>query len=642
MLGEAHTAYPGVNTSPLVSIQVDEVPEDPRTDPRDLQWSPWSTSSNHQSIKVLSTNAPLQPLSLYYLASLISPLLAEILECIDFLHPDVEVFHRVYRLLDLIVNTKLDAYLDILQIVAYHTSKARYAAVSILSTFWPKAVGHVVVSKPFTFSSYVNSLSNSHIPEDHPFAHQFLPWRFPSQSTRLGFGGISQHDCRVCTRPIRGFGLLCHLCMCAVHFDCYDDPDGSHLLQYSMMSDLNVQRVAMYRFSPILLDHWGMELRTIRRHQHFFRLVNLFTLCLCFVCREPLWGCTAQGLKCTSCLQFVHSSCLSDASVSNLPPCGTTKVNSDLVNIDWVKLRSSCLDFYRDIPLTNEELALRSYEEITIFHAILWTQSQIIMSGVALGSIVVMQKGKNNTHATEHRLDEFDLHRAIRFCETLLASDRLCSSLAMDEYLHENHLSRPDHSFMFDWSNLAYIATAIKAPYSVQNTYNPSSNLLNVAQHDVLMDQSPDTANHPFEVVSLSHMRDVLGYELQIHSDPAARFLLSHLHHLGFFNLLDRNPSLFGGATYNKHAHCVFPLPLGLDLSTDVEILVCAVEACLSDLDLSVNEVGFLLLVRKLWPNGLASEYASRRLARNVISWILAEVRPVFLYVSSLLKRFLG
>lgn len=70
---------------------------------------------------------------------------------------------------------------------------------------------------------------------------------------------------------------------------------------------------------------------------------------------------------------------------------------------------------------------------------------------------------------------------------------------------------------------------------------------------------------------------------------------------------------------------CAFVLPFLLDISTDVETLVTAVESSLTDLDLTVNEVGLLLLSRRLWPDGLSSEYALRRLSRTLIFWILAE-----------------
>ncbi|RDB21389.1 hypothetical protein Hypma_011626 [Hypsizygus marmoreus] len=606
-------------TSPIVSIHIDTVQETPHSE-SGSQWVPWSRSPP-SATKVQSTDAPFQSLSLYYLSSLVAPLIATILECVELdstSDSTSDVLYRFRRLLKFIVDMKVDAYGDILRVVGYHTPKARRSAVDILMTFWPNAVGHVIVSKPFT-QAYLIDNPRLHS-MDKPHAHQFTPWRFNPKTARPGLKGFSLHDCRSCANIIHGFGLLCPLCMCAVHFDCYDYPEGSHVHQYALASDRNVQRMAMYRFSYILLDRSRNQSGLVRKHRHTFRLVNLFTLCLCFVCRMPLWGCNMQGLSCSSCFQFVHSACISH---SELPRCSSTNITSDHMTIDWTELRHSCLDFHRDIlQLSNEELGARSFEEISIIHAIAWTQLQIITNGVALGSIVVMQNGRSAAHAMEHRVNEFELHRVVRWCETHLASDRLQCSDTLYEFMVENRLARSEHFMMFDWSNLLYICSIAKSPCAPQHvSCSSSSDLLNVTQPDVIDNRLP---SQTFEVVSLSHIRDALGAEFNVHSDITVRLILSHLHHLGLFSRIDHN-SLLLDFDDVKEIYCLFPLPLGLDLSTNVEILVSAVEASLSDLDLSVNEFGFLLLVRRLWPNGLASDYALRRLTRSILSWILAE-----------------
>lgn len=610
----------------IVSIQVDEVPENPSLDATHSKWTPWPSSI---SLKLQSTNAPLQSPSIYYLASLIPPLLAEILERISLSSSETrpEVLHRLYQLLHLIVETKFDSYADILQVVGYHTAKARWSAANLLVAFWPKAIGHLIISKPFpTHEVAVQPCTQG--TKDHPHDHQFMPWRFISKPSRPSFHGFSHHDCHACSGPIHGFGLLCPFCMCAVHFDCYDYPKGSHLIQYAMVSDQNVQRVAMYRFSSVLYDPRNIEPRPNRLDGHTFRTVNLFTLCLCIICRRPLWGCTMQALNCISCMCFVHTSCLSGGSVSNLPPCSHTKITSEHMSIDWIDLRESCIDVHRDIlQQSKEKFAQLSYEDISIFYSSMWIQLQILTNGIALGTIVVSQDGRNAAHAKEHKVNTFELHRVIAWCEHLLSSNTSQCSDSMDDYIHENHLLRSEHSMVFDWSNLVYISAAIKSQLAVkQVAHSSSSDLLNVYQPDAQITYASNISSQPFEMISLAHMRDVLGHNFNIHSDVAARLILSHLHNLGLFNRLDHGPTLFTDGNA-KDVPCVFPLPLGLDLSTNVETLVSAVDACLSDLDLSVNEVGFLLLVRRLWPNGLASDYALRRLTRMILSWILQEVR---------------
>ncbi|KAF5380960.1 hypothetical protein D9615_003973 [Tricholomella constricta] len=611
--------------SSVVEIHIDTVQETPNAGLDHPRWVPWSSAPN-TALKLRSTHAPLQSLSLYSLSSVVGPLLATILECVN-LEPrsdrHTDVLHRFCRLLQLIVEKKVDAYCDVLQVAGYHASKSRRTALAILCAFWPQAVGHIVVSRPF-YESYTLEESGESMQPLKPRNHQFVPWRFPSNPDRPDLIGFSQHDCRSCSRRIRGFGLLCPLCMCGVHFDCYDHPDGSHLLQYALVSDPTVQRVAMYRFSSMSTERSTGSGMT-QKHRHVFRPVNLFTLCLCVVCRKPLWGCTNQGLNCASCMHFIHTTCLSDTPASKIPPCSSSTLNSDHVNIDWKDLRRSCVDYHHDIlQLSNEELATRGFEDISIFHAAMWIQLQIITSGIALGSVVVMQNGRNAMHAKHHEVNEFELHRVIKWCEDLLSSGSLPFSNAMDDYTEENHLAHSEHFMMFDWSNLMYICSVIRSPTEQQFPPSSSSELLSVTQPDHLLASTSEGSAQPFEAVPLSHMRDALGYGFNVHSDIAARHLLSHLHHLGLFNRVDHNHVLFN-ADNPTDIYCVFPLPFGLDLSPNVETLVATVEACLTDLDLSVNEVGFLLLARRLWPNGLASEYALRRLTRSILSWILAE-----------------
>ncbi|KAK0197058.1 hypothetical protein F5146DRAFT_1099379 [Armillaria mellea] len=373
-----------------------------------------------------------------------------------------------------------------------------------------------------------------------------------------------------------------------------------------------------------VLHNVGRERAEGGARGHTFRYVNLFTLCLCSACRQPLWGCIAQGLRCTSCLQFVHVRC---ASSHTLPGCQYYEYDSSHMTIEWNALRQSCIDFYGDIlSLSQEELWGRSFEEISIISSILWTQLQLLTHGVALGSILITHNGRGPGELTPHKVVEFELHRVLQACEDLISQDVLTGSAATKDYLQDSGLQRSEHSILFDWSNLIYLTTTIKSP-ALNHALGPSasqSSLLTVTQPDIFS-AVKEPPMHPFEMLPLSHMRDVLGKDFDLHSDGIAKYLLSYLHHLGFFERVDRHPTLFDDNPNVHSISCSFPLPLGLDLSTDVETLFASVEACLSDLDLSVNETGFLLLSRRLWPNGMASEYATRRLTQAIISWAFAE-----------------
>ena len=617
----------------MVSIRV-EAPADDGSDVSQLPtlWTPWSPLGPSNKLKdVLSTRAPRQPLSVYYLTSLTSPLLVAILDNIDFTSPHAPTLHRLGRLVNLIATCKPDAYLDVLEVVAYHTSKARRSALCLLSTLWPSALGHATVSKPLPIFSYLDSLQRIgggpmlRRQADHPYAHQFVPWRFPATSAPALFGGVSQHSCRSCSTIIHEFGLLCPFCMCGVHFDCYDYPEGSFLSQYSLASDPDTQRVAVHRFSHVLSPRRDWDPWEIKKERHAFRLVNVFTLSLCFICRTPLWGCVTQGLKCSTCQRFIHTSCLQRATSADLPRCRTVKIDSRHMTITSDSLRRSFSDHYRDI-LTVENLKKRTYEEISVIFAVLWTQLQLLNNGVALGSVVIDSQKPSSAIPVKKGPDDWELHYVLQSCGRYLASGRLPIAVVTDEYIQASRGNAAEHCMMFDWSHLGYIATIIKSPLEGSKPVFASHDLLHVNRPQGPVDDNDEAPRQPFEVVSLPHMRNALGYEINIFSDAITGLLLSHLHHLGFFHRQDLQPIFHEGRFSNEEIPCVFAIPLGLDLSTEVETLFSAIEGCLSDLDLSVNEQGLLLLTRKLWPNGMASEYGLRRLARNLITWILTEV----------------
>jgi hypothetical protein len=147
---------------------------------------------------------------------------------------------------------------------------------------------------------------------------------------------------------------------------------------------------------------------------------------------------------------------------------------------------------------------------------------------------------------------------------------------------------------------------------------------------DPFLGQHMDHINshpHSFDVVPLGILRDMLATHFEIRLDVAVEMLLGHLHIVGLFELPQIPVMEPGGLLRYQESLCLFSLPLGLDLSANVEILMTAIEACLSDIDLSVNEAGFLFLIRRAWPTGMSTNYALRRLMKSVICWILTEVR---------------
>ncbi|KAG2034905.1 hypothetical protein BDR03DRAFT_900655 [Suillus americanus] len=598
-----------------VSIQVEMALDDEESSSHQTaSWQPWTSLPSPSYTHIQATSAPLQPLPVYYLASITPPLLAAILENID-----TNSFPPTYslcRLLDTIINSKPDSYLDVLEVIAYHVPQSRRAALCLLATFWPRALGHVVISKSLPIlgqgeQPWTGSMPSPPLQSSTSCAHDFVPWRFGQSQRPSAFDEACSSFCQSCASSIMGFGLLCCGCMCAVHFDCYDYPEGNVHHQYAAASDSDTRKLAVHRFCLIPPSKRDADLITVKRAQHVFRHVNLFTLPICFHCSLPIWGC--QAFHCTTCKLFMHLTCFDRP----LAICGIVGINSVHMTVSLDSISRTFADYYGDLFLSSEDLGKRSFEDISVSSAMLWTQLQIYNNGLALGSFVLASDNHEDT------AKGFELQFLVELYEAYLSSGKLPVSATLGEYLEANRHNPSSSAIMFDWSTLAYISSTIRTSHDVQTPPSGAWPDLRVPGENMASQDGNDAARHPFEIVTLGHLRNSLGYEFNMLSEGPARHCLSHLHKLGFFTCADFPTCVPEPAKSSQH--CYFPLPLGFDLSADVETLVSAIEACLSDLDLSVNECGFLLLVRRFWPSGLASDYALRRLSHAVLSWIFAE-----------------
>ncbi|KAG1891051.1 hypothetical protein F4604DRAFT_1566337 [Suillus subluteus] len=597
-----------------VSIQVEMAPDDEESSScQTASWQPWTSLASASCTRIQATSAPLQPLPIYYLASITPPLLAAILENIDT--TSLPPTYSLCRLLDTIINSKPDSYLDVLEVIAYHVPQSRRAALCLLATFWPRALGHVVISKSLPVlgqgeQPWTGSMPNPPLQLSTSCAHDFVPWRFRQSQRPSAFGEACSSSCQSCASSIMGFGLLCYGCMCAVHFDCYDYPEGNVHHQYAAAAS-GSETLAVHRFCLIPPSKRDADLITVKRAQHIFRHVNLFTLPICFHCFLPIWGC--QAFHCTTCKLFMHLTCLDRP----LAICGIVDLGSVHMAVSLDSISRTFADYYGDLFLSSEDLGKRSFEDISVSSAMLWTQLQIYNNGLALGSFVLASDSHEDT------AKGFELQFLVELYEAYLSSGKLPVSATLGEYLEANRHNPSSSAIMFDWSTLAYISSTIRTSHDVQTPPSGAWPDLHVSGENMATQDGNDAARRPFEVVTLEHLRNSLGYEFNMLSEGPARHCLSHLHKLGFFTCADFPTCVPEPGKSSQH--CYFPLPLGFDLSADVEMLVSAIEACLSDLDLSVNECGFLLLVRRFWPSGLASDYALRRLSHAVLSWIFAE-----------------
>lgn len=119
-------------------------------------------------------------------------------------------------------------------------------------------------------------------------------------------------------------------------------------------------------------------------------------------------------------------------------------------------------------------------------------------------------------------------------------------------------------------------------------------------------------------MLPLSIIRQGLASDLSLHDPIAASIFLDQLEALGLC-LTRKLPGL-------EDQWGQFSLPLLMDATPSVEILIVAIEVLLDDLNLTFNEQAMTLLTTRAWPTPLCSPYALERLGGAVISWVMNEV----------------
>ncbi|KAG8829946.1 hypothetical protein FRC17_005740 [Serendipita sp. 399] len=265
------------------------------------------------------------------------------------------------------------------------------------------------------------------------------------------------------------------------------------------------------------------------------------------------------------------------------------------------------------------ELFQRSYEDVSIAFGILWMELELFNAGLTSGSLVLDQSASQSTNsrARERPMQNFELHYFVALYRAQLEGSRLTKSQSTIEYIENCGQLNNDLSLVHDMPLLVLAVSAVKLPH----TSNPIDDVYLQVEGGGAVDE----LNHPYEMVSLAHIRDALGYDVGVASDFIARFLISHFIRLGLVFRVDAAGEPALDDSDPMEVLCTFPSTLAIDASTSVESLFASIQACLEDIDLSVNEFGLLLLVRRCWPTGMMTDYALTRLTSMVLAWILTE-----------------
>ncbi|WRT68054.1 uncharacterized protein IL334_005029 [Kwoniella shivajii] len=590
------------------------------------------------------------------IASLVPKILLGLSTMVDMTSSKFTTIHRVHRLLSLILTAKPDSSLDLLEIVAHAPPAPRRTALEILSTFYPGAIGHNSISRRLANTTYSAHRAKWETGQDRALgeddeSHYFIPWRSSSKDDC----NQTSPKCGVCATDIHGFALRCTLCRELRHLHCYHSAGVNTYDVITLSSDDTTPQMVhvKYSLSPPRLDEqilYGSTLRgspsSTRRKvgQHDLVLVSIFNLTLCEECHLPLWGIATQAYGCTNgCQRFFHYSCLDQMEKSNTAQCryGRDVVIDEIsaqgknpFSISLSLLEQSFDQSLKPLYLNSEELSRKTYDEMAVVWGYLWIQYQILKNGLTSSSLRI------TSHDTKLSPDILGFEAILKLYEEQLKSRSSESSPASSDFCGVVGSDYPlGQGYMFSDKFLSYIIALLRAPSSTNHgggsgTHTPSDGLLTPVG---LLAPEQEVNEGSFEMLPLSILSSSLSSDLGI-SDPRITVIfLNQLRSLGLMSVSNKlsikeidlkSPSTWAG----------FGLPLLMDNSPTIELLVSSIEVLLLDLDLSMNEVGLRLLETKAWSSGLCSPYALERLGKGLVDWIMSQdeslLQVVKLYAS--------
>ncbi|EXX76329.1 hypothetical protein RirG_034110 [Rhizophagus irregularis DAOM 197198w] len=574
----------------------------------------------------------------YYVDSMFTPLLYSIIQFISVEDSPLDTLYQMHRTIGIMILCKPDLYNDVIEIMAHGDTMSRNRAVNILFYFWRNSTGHPSVGEalpnflPHIFLDTRNGKENKHasltvtkhasIVDMHG---QFIPTEHPNA-------------CVQCFKPISGFGLRCGGCKLNVHFTCYNLADGEFLTEYSVESgEHKLYKLSTPRYCDITygqrevicndsLKNIDYKTAIISKtvSGHSFRLVNLFTLVLCMVCRMPLWGVMHQGYRCGSCNKFIHSRCMKSNESEVQFACHSPSMSEGDALIEHEMLRLSFKTYYENILVPEESISSYSFEELSIMMTTLQMQENILNNGIIAGCLIIKQKYHNPLFPRSKQFDKFELQEYSELYQSYLEGRKLPLSVITNEYW-EGISKEPPLWIISCEDYLAHLASIIKTSYDSEPGFIDSH--LSVYTAATLTIPSPDDSNNPAGILTIKEMMKWLQKNLGFHNSYTSKILLQQMANYGFLERIDGHPILFCDESVGEilDHDCTFPLPFAIECSPTVESLITAITACLSDINISINECGLLLMTKRCWPDSFLSRYILERLIYAVIEWVCSE-----------------
>lgn len=632
---------------PTFAFSVETDDGDRSTEPKGKGWiehsSPASSTGsrpwNRHLSGVLSTHSTAISSLALQISALIPRLLIAIAS-IDMNSARLTTLFRVHRLVSLVLNAKPDVGSDLLEIIAQGSSDASQRGFDMLTTYFPLCTGHNTIARRPPLCTYLaqrmkwETGQERELGEDDMESHHYLPWRGSESGDNL---------CQTCERPCEGFCVRCTLCQDIKHVDClllYGDElvewattvVGGSSSKPTMPRHENVT-VKYSKCVPRLDEkvHDGgptqngpeATVRTVG--QHTFHLVNLFTLTLCGDCREPLWGTTKQAYVCLGqCQRFFHPACIDkmkDRGSTLCRPGTEAFVNTsdpdykrDPFTTSVQVVQESFARSASEVCREPSRLATLSFDETALLYAHLWIQHEIYLNGVRAGSIRFSGEAPTDPAiipGTTSLLEHYKQH---------LGQRELQASAALQDYSRTTgEPIRDAKDLLWRPRYLEYCSALLKAPFDPSDHLSGSHQLLTPGQ---LGSYEPDPPTTAFEALGMTSVRQSMASDLNIRDRLAAAILLERMRGFGLC-AVPHCRKIGPEQVQDTQLLVTFPIPLLLDSSPSVELLVLAIEQLLDVVDLTANEQAFNLLCNRAWPSPMCSSYALERLGGAVLSWVM-------------------
>lgn len=533
--------------------------------------------------------------------------------------------HTMRRIISIICKLKPDAPLDLLEVVATGHQYSRAVALEVLHAKCPKTMGHNVIARRIPVASRVVDVATKKLDSSHKNGtpqHHYVAWRISSHDSIKD----PHNRCLVCETEIHGFCVRCVMCSDQCHLHCLRTSTETFTYEIIHLSHTGAShpKTVHVKYSQVPISPLGST-DTSRKTvgSHHLRLVNLFTATNCAACQLPIWGAYAQAFACiTGCQRMYHPICttaLVGTAATECRPGQNIMINEfqsrshDPFQIDSIQLRRSFETEKTRLCRSDDDLAHTTFDEIAVLYGALWTQYKIFESGIAAGTIVVADEAG--------QIDLLGLRQYLKRYESFLKSNITKASTAATDFANVAGAERPlAQGYVFSRQYITYCTALLRTSPSV----GPSQ-----GGHTFLnpFDRTEEpTLEHPagaMEMLPLSLIRSGLANDLSLHDPAIASMFLDQLNALGLCVTHDQINS-HHDPPIERWGH--FPLPLLMDATPSVEILIVAIQVLLDDLDLSFNEQALILLINRAWPTLLCSPYALERLGGAVISWVMNEV----------------